>query len=59
MEEERIIDKLRRGEKVICEVCKKEYFDVSFPNREHSNYFHCKNPDCPGYVHEQKNIMVE
>ncbi len=59
MEGERIIDKLRKGEKVLCEICKNDYMDVSSPNRENSNYFHCKNPNCTGYVHEQKNIMIE
>ncbi len=35
-----IIDKLRRGDKVLCEVCKKSYIDVSSPNRAFTNYFH-------------------
>lgn len=59
MEEERVIDKLRKGEKVLCDICKKDFYDVSSPNREYSNYFHCENPDCKGYVHVQKNIIVE
>lgn len=59
MEEERAIDKLRKGEKVVCDICKKDYYDNSSPDREHSNYFHCENPDCKGYVHMQKNIIVE
>ena len=28
MEEERIIDKLRKGEKVLCEICKNDYMDI-------------------------------
>ena len=28
MEEERAIDKLRKGEKVICDICKKDFYDV-------------------------------
>lgn len=59
MEEERTIDKLRKGEKVLCEICKKNYMDVSSPNRRYSNYFHCEDPNCKGSVHEQKTIDVE
>ena len=43
----------------ICDVCKKHYYDVSYENREISNYFHCEDPNCKGYVHIQKSIIVE
>ncbi|MBR1831552.1 MAG: hypothetical protein IJ784_03870 [Ruminiclostridium sp.] len=59
MEEENLIERLRKGEKIICDVCKKHYYDVSYENREISNYFHCEDPNCKGYVHIQKSIIVE
>lgn len=59
MAEERVIEKLRHGEKVICSVCKKHYYDISSPNRLNSNYFHCEDPNCKGCVHEQKHIDIE
>ena len=59
MVEERVIDKLRKGEKILCPICKKHYYDVSSPNKESSNYFHCEDPDCKGYVHEQTVIDVD
>ena len=59
MAEEKVIDRLRRGEKILCHICKKKYSDVSSPNRGFSNYFHCEDDDCKGYVHEQKSIDVE
>ena len=59
MVEERVIERLRKGEKIICSICKKHYYDVSSPNKEFSNYFHCEDPNCKGYVHEQKSIDVE
>lgn len=58
-EVESTMDKLRRGEKVLCDICKQYYYDVSSPSREYSNYFHCENPECRGYIHVQKNIIVE
>ena len=57
--EERIIDRLRRGEKIKCGVCNKDYYDNDFENAHVSNYFHCSNPDCKGSVHEQKIINIE
>ena len=54
-----IIQKLKRGEKVLCDVCKKSYYDNSTPDRAFSNYFHCENPDCRGYVHIQKALDIE
>ena len=54
-----IVEKLQHGEKVLCEHCKKKYYDVNFPNREHSNYFHCEDPNCKGFIHIQKAIDVE
>lgn len=54
-----LIKKLQSGERILCDVCKKSYFDVSSPNRAFSNYFHCENPDCKGYVHIQKALDVE
>lgn len=59
MVENRDIDRLRNGEKILCSTCHKYYYDVSIPNRESANYFHCENPNCKGFVHEQKNIEVE
>lgn len=59
MGEERIIEKLRRGEKVVCPICNKCFFDVNIANAKSSNYFHCSDPKCKGYVHEQKNIEIE
>lgn len=59
MEELRNIDRLRKGEKILCYTCKKHYYDVSDPDREYSNYFHCEDPDCKGYIHIQKAIDVE
>lgn len=59
MAEERVIEKLRRGEKVLCPVCKKHFFDNNIENLKTSNYFHCEDPDCKGYVHEQKVIDIE
>jgi len=59
MEGERVIDKLRRGEKVKCPVCNKNYYDVSSKNTTSCNYFHCENPDCKGYVHEQIKIDID
>lgn len=59
MEEKRVIDRLRNGEKIQCGICKEKCYDVDIPNRNLSNYFHCENPECKGYVHEQKNINVE
>lgn len=56
--EEGVIQKLRKGEKVLCSACGKHYYDVSSPNREYSNYFHCEDPDCKGCVHIQKAIKV-
>lgn len=53
------INRLRNGEKVLCYTCHKYYYDVLFPNRKFANYFHCENPNCKGFVHEQKNIEVE
>lgn len=53
------IEKLRHGEKILCGICKKYNYDVSSPNREYSNYFHCEDPDCKGYIHIQKAIDVE
>lgn len=54
-----LIDRLRAGEKVLCGICKKNFYDVSFENRQFSNYFHCEDPDCKGYVHVQKALDVE
>ena len=34
MEEERIIDKLRKGEKVLCEICKNDYMDIKLNEKE-------------------------
>lgn len=59
MAEERVIDKLRNRQKVLCPVCKKYYFDVDFKNVSTANYFHCSDPKCKGYVHEQKRIDIE
>ena len=59
MEEENLIERLRKGERIICAVCRKHYYDVSYEKREISNYFHCEDPDCKGYVHIQKSINVE
>jgi hypothetical protein len=59
MAEERVIEKLRKGEKILCPICKKHFYDVSSANRNFSNYFHCEDPNCKGYVHEQKAIDVE
>lgn len=59
MEGERVIDRLRKGEKVLCPVCKKHYLDNSGNDRQYSNYFHCEDENCKGYVHEQKSIEVE
>ncbi len=59
MAEERIIERLRKGEKIKCPVCNKDYFDVSGENISTSNYFHCSNPDCRGYVHESNIIDIE
>ena len=50
------IDRLRKGEKILCH---KHYYDVSYSKRDFVNYFHCEDPNCKGFVHEQKNIMVE
>lgn len=58
MAEEKVIDLLRRGERVLCPVCKKRFFDTSIENREHSNYFHCGDENCNGYIHEQKAINI-
>lgn len=54
-----IVEKLQRGEKVLCGVCKKHYYDVSSHNSEYSNYFHCEDPDCQGFIHIQKAVDVE
>lgn len=59
MEGERVIDRLRRGKKIKCPVCNKDYFDVNSENIASYNYFHCANPDCKGYVHEQKKIDID
>lgn len=59
MAEEKVIDKLRRGEKVLCPICKKSFFDVDIENVKISNYFHCTDPSCKGCVHEQLSIKVE
>ncbi len=62
MEEEQVIElinKLRHGEKVLCDVCKKRYFDISGESREFSNYFHCEDPECTGSIHIQKAINVD
>lgn len=59
MVEEKIIDKLRRGEKVLCPICEKAYMDNTHENRAYSNYFHCENENCTGYVHEQKVINID
>ena len=59
MAEIQVIDRLRKGENVLCDICQKHYYDVSPHNREVSNYFHCEDPNCKGYVHEQKAINVE
>lgn len=59
MAKEKAIDLLRRGERVLCPVCKKHFFDVSDENREHSNYFHCEDENCKGYIHEQKAINID
>jgi hypothetical protein len=59
MEEERVIERLRKGEKILCPICKKHFYDVSSESRIFSNYFHCEAPNCKGYVHEQKAIDVE
>ena len=55
----RTIDRLHKGEKILCPICKTHYYDVSNPDREFSNYFHCEDPDCKGYIHIQKAIDVE
>lgn len=54
-----LIKRLQHGEKVLCEICKKSYFDNSGENRAYSNYFHCEDPNCTGSVHLQKSIVVE
>lgn len=59
MAEKRVIDLLRRGNKVLCPVCKKYFFDNNDENREYSNYFHCEDEKCSGYVHEQKAINID
>ncbi len=59
MAEERVINRLRRGEKIKCPVCNNGYFDVSGDNISTSNYFHCTNPNCKGCVHEQKAINID
>jgi len=59
MEEEKVIDRLRRGQKVLCSVCRKNFYDVNIKNASSSNYFHCSDPSCKGYVHEQKRIDIE
>ncbi|MCD7741449.1 MAG: hypothetical protein LUI06_04530 [Ruminococcus sp.] len=48
--EENIFDKLRRGEKVLCPVCKKSYFDVSGENNSTATWFHCSDPNCRGLL---------
>ena len=59
MEGERVIDRLRKGEKVLCPLCKKFYLDNNDENRSSLNYFHCENEECNGYVHEQKSIDID
>lgn len=59
MDEDKVINRLRKGEKILCPVCKKHYFDVSSPNRQYSNYFHCEDPKCKGCIHLQKSLNVE
>lgn len=54
-----LIERLRRGEKILCGVCKKHYFDVSSEIRSVSNNFHCEDPNCTGSVHIQKAIDIE
>lgn len=56
-----IIQKLRKKEKILCTVCKKEYFDVSGNQEEvsHAVYFHCSNPNCSGSVHITKAIDID
>lgn len=57
--EERIIDRLRHGEKIKCHICNKDYYDNDSDHAHASNYFHCSNPNCKGYVHEYKKIDIE
>lgn len=59
MAEERIIDRLRRGEKILCPLCKKGYYDNSGKVSLKTNYFHCNNPECSEYVHEQNPINID
>ena len=59
MEEKQVIDRLRSGEKILCHICKKHFYDVSSTDRKHTNYFHCEDPKCKGYVHIQKAIDVD
>ncbi len=59
MAEDKVINRLRKGEKILCPVCKKHFFNVSSPNRQYSNYFHCEDPNCKGCIHIQKAIYVE
>lgn len=59
MEGERVIDRLRKGEKVLCPLCRKHYLNNNDEGREYQNYFHCEDDKCNGYVHEQKAIYVD
>lgn len=61
MDAMQLIERLQKGEQVLCGVCHKEYYDVSGDERVRSasNYFHCSNPDCTGSVHIQKHIDID
>lgn len=56
-----IIQRLRNKEKVLCNVCQKEYYDISGKPEVVSNaiYFHCSNPNCTGSVHITKAIDID
>jgi predicted RNA-binding Zn-ribbon protein involved in translation (DUF1610 family) len=59
MDADKVINRLRKGDKILCPVCKKKFIDVSLPSRKYSNYFHCEDPKCKGCIHIQKSINVE
>ena len=50
------LEKLRKGQEVVCEVCGKGIYETT-ANYETSNYFHCNN--CDNFIHITPNIIVE
>ena len=58
-EADNLSDKLRSGEKVLCEKCGKGYYIPYNTTADKAHNFNCSNPDCNNFIHWDAVIDLE